>query len=75
LASVIDQPDRGYSDILIDSDARAGIYRTAVKKSSSYIFDLIVIFDVSALVEMGRIELPSKNETQKIFYKHSLFVC
>gem|GEM_PF-4008873 len=29
----------------------------------------------SILVEMGRIELPSKNAAQKIFYKHSLFVC
>ncbi|MCX6766667.1 MAG: hypothetical protein NT170_02700 [Candidatus Moranbacteria bacterium] len=38
LASVVNQPDRGYSDILIDSNARAGIYRTAVKKSSSYGF-------------------------------------
>jgi len=33
---------------------------------------VLVIIDY--FVEMGRIELPSKFETIKIFYKHSLFV-
>ncbi|HUD09015.1 MAG TPA: hypothetical protein VMQ48_02930, partial [Candidatus Saccharimonadales bacterium] len=39
LASVVDQPNRGYSDVFIDPNARpAKFLRTAVKKSSSYGF-------------------------------------
>jgi hypothetical protein len=74
LASVVDQPDRGYSDVFIDPNARpAEFLRTAVKKSSSYIFGFSKLFFPN-FVEMGRIELPSKSAAQKIFYKLSLFV-
>ncbi|HLM83788.1 MAG TPA: hypothetical protein VK254_01065 [Candidatus Bathyarchaeia archaeon] len=38
MAGVIDQANGGYSDVFIDSNARSGIDRTAVKKPSADMF-------------------------------------